>query len=278
MSLREGLEDKYVTVAGRNIRYIEKGTGHPIICIHSTGISLSADQWLVSIDALSTVAHVYALDMPGWGLSDYAEEYSFPVWTETIKGFCDALGLEQVDVAGQALGAWFVSLFASKYPERVRRAILISLTGFGPPPSGVASGARFELPTREQLRDALWREWTDYLPITDEVLDIQENRMQRPGRLEEFMKVRAYINDLSVREQFSPRHLLPNMPMPILLAWGDNSPVTRVEHSFEAFQLAPNPRLLVTLGGDHNPMGFSAREFEAAAITFLTATETKPIK
>ena len=279
MSLRADLEDKYVEVDGRSIRYIEKGSGRPLVCIHSTGISLSADQWLVSIDALSASAHVYALDMPGWGLSDYAGEgYSFPVWTNTIRGFCDALGLEQVDVAGQALGAWFATLFASEHPELVRRVILVSLAGLSPPPRGVAGGAQFHLPDREQLRHALWMEWTRFVPITDTVLDEQERRMQRPGRVEQFTAIRAYLNDPAVREEFSPRHRLPTMEMPVLIAWGDDSPALKVEYGFEAFNLAPNPRLLVTYGGDHNPMGFNAREFEAAAIAFLTAEEVKPVK
>ena len=279
MSLRAGLEDKYVTVNGRSIRYIEKGSGRPLVCIHSTGISLSADQWLVSIDALSVSSHVYALDMPGWGLSDYpGQGYSFPMWTSTIKGFCDALGLEQVDVAGQALGAWFATLFASEYPGLVRRVILVSLAGLGPPPRGVASGAQFQLPDREQLRHALWMEWTGFVPITGAILDEQERRMQRPGRVEQFTAIRSYLNDPAVREEFSPRRRLPAMQMPVLVAWGDDSPSLRVDQAFEAFNLLPNPRLLVTYGGDHNPMGFNAPEFQAAATAFLTAEEIKPVK
>jgi hypothetical protein len=35
--------------------------------------------------------------------------------------------------------------------------------------------------------------------------------------------------------------------------------------------------LLITFGGDHSAMGFTAKEFEAAATTFLTAEEIKPV-
>jgi pimeloyl-ACP methyl ester carboxylesterase len=79
---------------------------------------VSGDQWLVNIDALSTVAHVYCPDQPGWGLSSLPPDgYSFDMFVATIKGFCDALGLEQVDIAaraGAARGALRIILTARR--------------------------------------------------------------------------------------------------------------------------------------------------------------------
>jgi pimeloyl-ACP methyl ester carboxylesterase len=276
MSLRSDLPDKYVQVNDLHIRYIEKGSGRPLICIHGLDISLCAEQYLVNIDALSEVAHVYALDMPGWGLSDYpAHGYSFPFWVETIKGFCEALNLEEVDIMGQSLGGWFAALFAYYYPERVRRVILIGNAGMNPAPQGMSGDD--PLPDLERLRDTLHDEWFEFYPITKEILEEQLRRMQRPDLREQYLLIHQYVFDPDVRQEFSLRQCLPVMHQPLLVAWGDNPRGIRLLHALETFQLAPNGRLLVTFGGDHSAMGYTAREFEHAVRTFLTADEIKPV-
>ena len=277
MALRSDLEDKYVTANGYSIRYIEKGSGRPLVCIHGLGAALSGDQWLVNIDALSTVAHVHCPDMPGWGLSDLPDSgYSFPMLVETVRGFCDALGLEEVDVAGQSLGGWIAALYAYYHPERVRRVILIGNAGLNPAPAGIAQP--FQLMNRDQLRNTLDREWTTFVPITEDQIDELERRMNRPGRLAAYEALRAAVLDEGAREAYSLRDKLPGMQHPVLVCWGDDAPGIRLQYGLEAFNLAPNGRLVVTYGGDHSAMGFNAREVESQAIAFLTDPEVKPAK
>ena len=276
MSLRADLPDQYVNVNGMNVRYIEKGSGHPLVCFHGLGVGLSADQFLVNVDAFSKFAHVYAFDMPPWGLSDYSPNgYSFPFWAETARGFCDALNLDQVDVVGQSVGGWFAALYASEYPDRVRRVILVGAAGLNPAPPRAAGEVR--LPDRDQLRASLYSEWREFHPITDEMVDEQVRRMERPGRAEQYGLAQQVIFDTPTREKYSLRQRLPSMQHPLLAAWGDNPRAIRLQYGIEAARLAPNGRLLITFGGDHSAMGFTAKEFEAAATTFLTAEEIKPV-
>lgn len=277
MALRGDLEDKYAQANGYRIRYIDKGSGPPLVCLHGLGAALSGDQWLVTIDALSSVAHVYCPDMPGYGLSDLPPDgYSFDMFVETVKGFCDALGLDQVDVTGQSMGGWTAALYAYYHPERVRRVILIGNAGLNPPLPG--AGRPFELMDRAQLRNSLNREWTNFVSITETQIDELERRMQRPGRHEAYRALAAVIQDDANRQKYSLRDKLPLMQQPILVVWGDNAPGIGLQYGIEAFQLAPNGHLVVTLGGDHNAMAFTPREFESQAIAFLTEPEVKPAK
>src|SRR2546423_1662195 len=111
MALDPKIEDKYVTANGLKIRYIEKGEGRPLLCFHGLSAALSGDQWLPLMDALSGTARVIGIDMPGWGLSDLpADGYSFPMFTATANAFCDALGLDELDVLGQSMGGWWAGL------------------------------------------------------------------------------------------------------------------------------------------------------------------------
>jgi pimeloyl-ACP methyl ester carboxylesterase len=277
MSLDPRIDDKYVKTNGYRVRYIEKGEGQPLLMFHGLGAALSADQWLVIIDSLSTVSHVYALDMPGWGLSDLpAIGYSFDMFTETIHGFVEALGLQSVDVFGQSMGGWWAGLYAYYHPERVRRAILVGAAGLNPVSGGML--APFELMNREQIRNSMLREWGGFLRVEEDHLDELERRMNLPGRREAYEGARATIFNPEERQKYSLRDKLPKMEMPILMAWGDNGGgVVTLQHGLEAFQLAPNARLVITYGGDHNAAGFTKPAFQPQAIQFLTDPEVKPV-
>ena len=278
MSLRPDLEDKYVTTAnGYRLRYIEKGSGHPLLCVHGLGITMAADQWINNIDALSRVAHVYSVDLPGWGYSDLpAEGYSFDMWSETLKGFCNALGLSEVDVVGQSLGGWISCHFAYAHPELVRRLVLCVNAGLNPAPRGVMG--EFKMPDREAVRNTHSNLWRGDVQVTDELVEELYRRLQRPGREAAFRAIREFIGNPAVREEFSPRKLLPQMNMPILMLWGDNALPILLQYGLEQYQLAPNARLAVVFNGGENPQGHAPREFEAAAVAFLAAAEIESIK
>ena len=276
MALRNDLQDKYVKANGYDVRYIEKGNGRPLVCLHGLGASSSGDQWLVNIDALSEVAHVYALDLPGWGLSSLpAEGYSFEMLVETVEGFCAALGLQEVDITGQSLGGWIAALHAYYHPERVRRVILVGNAGLNPMPNFI--NRNFELMNREQLRNSLVREWTTFVPITDAQVDEQEQRMNRPGRQAAYRSLVEAVHDPDARIKYSLRDKLPSMQQPVLVVWGDDAPGIALQYGLEAFDLAPNGRLAIIFNGNHSPMGFAPREFEAQAKAFLTQDEVKGV-
>ena len=190
MTLRYDLVDKYVTVKGLKIRYLEAGKGRPLVLVHALAVQNSADQWLSNFDELSKVAHVYAWDTPGWGHSDFAPDakYSFPFWIEHLRGFCDALGLKEIDIMGQSLGAWISGVFAHANQDLVRRAVLLAMPGLNP--QAPMTSATFRMPSRESLRQTYPTE-----AYADAVYDLAH----RPGREEHFKKVLDYINEPEVR-------------------------------------------------------------------------------
>jgi pimeloyl-ACP methyl ester carboxylesterase len=276
MALRPDLEDRYVSANGYNIRYIEKGEGHPLLCLHGLNPQVSADQWIVNIDALSEVARVIAIDLPGWGLSSLPPEgISFEGFVETIRAFCDALGLDVVDTCGQSMGGWLAALYAATYPERVRRVVLVGNAGLNPSPPGVSQV--FNVPDRDTISTVLTREWSGNVELTPYLLDEQERRMNLPGRKQSYEALLHAVHDPDLRKQYSLRERLPSMQQPILVVWGDDATGIPLVYGLEAFQLAPNARLAVIHGGNHSPMGVTPREFEMQAVRFLTEPEVKAV-
>lgn len=265
MTLRFDLVDRYVTVDGRKLRYLEAGQGRPLLLVHALSVQNSADQWLTSFDELSKVTHVYAIDLPGWGLSDPLPEPSFPLWVEALKGFVDALDLGVIDVMGQSLGGWISGLFVHKYPQRVRRYVWLAQAGMNP--DAPQSSASFRLPTREAL---------ERLYATPAMGNaIYDQMTSRPDREALFKRTLDYINDDKVRSEFSMRSRLPEMKMPILIGQGDANRAIPVEYALEAFRLAPLGRLTVAMGGSA-PGGYNSPELVAVAIKFLTMEEITP--
>jgi pimeloyl-ACP methyl ester carboxylesterase len=256
------LTDQFVSVNGVNVRYLEAGEGRPLLLVHALSVQNAADQWESNFEALSKVAHVYALDTPGWGHSDFAPDgkYTFPFWIETLNAFCEELKLEQVDIMAQSLGAWISALFAHAHPERVRRAVLLAMPGLNP--QAPLTSDRFRLPTLEALQKSY---------PTEASAEIAYQHAHRPGREETFRSILDYINDPAVREEeWGLRRRLPEMTMPILFGQGDLNRAIPVQYACEAFQLAPMGRLVVIPGGGA-PGGYNTPELVGAGISFLNA-------
>lgn len=87
--------------------------------------------WFPEILALSAQFRVYAVDVIGE--AGNSEEYrpdlassAFSLW---MKDVLDVLCLEKAVLVGNSLGGWMSLKFATAYPERVSRLILIASAG-----------------------------------------------------------------------------------------------------------------------------------------------------
>jgi pimeloyl-ACP methyl ester carboxylesterase len=258
------LENKFVTVDGRKVRYVEGGDGPPLVILHSLAVHGSLNQWRPYFDDIGAVRHFYAIDMVGWGLSDMpADNYSFPMWFETLKGFVDAVGLEKTDILAMSLGSWISALFAHKYPERVDRLALLESPGLNPA-LAAQNTTGFKLPGIEVLRNA----YGDDAELTYE-------EMNQPGREEAYGNLLKYVGDPAVREEWSLRPRLPDMKMPIFLSNLDNNRAIPAKYTYEAFTLAENARLYIHPGGPEFGNNYTGLP---AALQFLTAKEVPPAK
>lgn len=252
--------DKYVTINGMQVRYLEHGEGPPLILIHGLSVHEPADQWRAYLDDLGAVRHCYAIDLPGWGLSEMPlDGYSFRMWVDVVAGFADALGLDQVDLMAYSFGSWISGLFAAENPGRVRRFASLHNPGLNKIVSQFHPADDVHLPPLDRLRR---------IYESDEVAEKVFSEMNREGRAEAHAALLRVISDPANREEWSLRHHLAGMTMPILAADRDTG---FVEGTVEVARLAPNVQLLITPSQDPFP------ELVAAGKAFLTAPEIHPI-
>jgi pimeloyl-ACP methyl ester carboxylesterase len=124
---QEGYE-KYITLNGARIRYAVFGAGPVVILLHGLGGFL--ETWGLNIVPLSNHFKVYALDLPGHGLSDKLDGCYIPdCATGFLVNIMHILGIERATLIGHSLGGAIGINTAASFPDKVDRLILVSSAG-----------------------------------------------------------------------------------------------------------------------------------------------------
>src|SRR6202011_3119692 len=103
MNVAVRTHDRFVTDDGRNIRYLEEGSGVPAILLHGSSLGSSADVFRRNLHALGPHGiRAIAVDLPGFGKSEAADGSGAPARKDFVLRFMDALGLERAALIGHS--------------------------------------------------------------------------------------------------------------------------------------------------------------------------------
>jgi pimeloyl-ACP methyl ester carboxylesterase len=120
-----GIKSQSINIDGLNIHYYTAGKGEPLIIVHGGGEGASA--WMNNINILSRKYTVYIPDMPGFGLSQAIEgAYYIPEMVDIVDKFALSMGLNRFYLMGHSLGGGISLHYALKYPEKIRKLVLVS--------------------------------------------------------------------------------------------------------------------------------------------------------
>jgi proline iminopeptidase len=117
----------YVTVNGARLWYESEGSGEPLILI-SGGPGISHDYFHPYFSALRDSYRVIYFDAFGRGKSDRAKdrrEYTLARDVEDVDGLRKALGLGKINLLGHSYGGVVAQSYAVRFPDSLRRLILI---------------------------------------------------------------------------------------------------------------------------------------------------------
>jgi pimeloyl-ACP methyl ester carboxylesterase len=101
------------------------------------GLQTSSYSWRYVLDLLGEHHHVFALDLPGSGLTDHPADFDYS--PEHIADFLDAFratlakadpALARWDVVGNSLGGAYSASYASRHGARIGRLVIIHAPGF----------------------------------------------------------------------------------------------------------------------------------------------------
>ena len=282
-SLPSGIEERWLPIAGGRMRYLQAGSGPPLILVHGLmGYSFS---WRFTLPALAPYATCYAIDNLGAGLSTAPEgmDCSVRATAERVLEFADAAGIGDFDLLGTSHGGGVAimtaALLAERHDSRLKRLILVApVNPWSPHGKRLAPflvtplGSFIFRHTIERRRplDYLWlrRLFGDGAKIPPDSL----NGYRVPVLKNNVFRHAAQILENWTADLGELERALPTIrEYPTLLVWGTRD---RAVHFQSAEPLRHNfrdARLVAFAGVGHLPYEEAVPEFNSALIEFLTA-------
>jgi len=109
----------------------------PLILLH--GSSSNSAMWIGDISEYSSYYRVYAVDLPGepGKSADTRPDLTTLAYSDWMKDVLSKLGIEKASFVGISLGGWLTLKFASAYPDKICKLVLLCPAGIGPQKASV---------------------------------------------------------------------------------------------------------------------------------------------
>ena len=243
-------ENHYFYSNGTRIRYIEQGTGEPIIAIH--GFTGRSDLFLERFSYLTENYRVIAFDQRGHGLSDKPHSvsgYGRNMGYDIIN-LMDHLNIPKAHIFGYSLGVDPIPMVITEYESRFISAV------FG------GGGARWE-----------WGEDLDrlYQERYEELMNMTPEEQKARGAEDQDLIALANLR-LAQKQMVVPKQSLANLTIPVLAIVGSEDPALEEVRNFK--DTFPFVELIVIEDATHS----SARlrpEFRQGIEEFLSRNRQK---
>jgi pimeloyl-ACP methyl ester carboxylesterase len=262
------ISEKRVVLSHGQTRYLEAGSGPPVLLLHGVGFTAGGDAWEPVLERLGGRVRTIAPDFVGWGLGDRLDlEYSFAYLVDFVRELQDALGLERTHVVGHSMGGWVATLLAYESPNRVDRLVLAASGGTAI--RTLPSMTEFTPPTREMIRAGLVAAGAAGGDL-EAALERDWAKTQVPGALDAYRKILRHMNDPRTRERYNTRRRLPHISAPTLIVWGANDEVNAPEMGQVLYDGIAGSRLEVLDGVGHGLPHECPDGLAALLLEFLT--------
>ena len=272
-------EDQYVDVGGINTRFWTAGdAGRNLILIH--GAFSSVEFWLSNIPALAENHRVYALDMPGFGLTDKIPFYTFPQGAQFIDDFMKTQNIDRASLIGHSMGGGLSLHYIYRYPDKVERLVLADCLGLGRKVHIIFKmlatpliGELISRPSRNGSKRTLTTAVYDRSVVTDEMIDLSYQYSKIPGTQKAFLSmIRKGMSAFGIPSKFirSFTDKLHTITVPTLIIWGEQDPILPLEHAYIALTQIPGSRLEVFERCGHLPHIEHPEKFNSTVTEFLT--------
>jgi pimeloyl-ACP methyl ester carboxylesterase len=262
----------FANSASATIHYSVTGSGSETLLL-IMGLGGHASEWGEPfLSALSAKYRVVCMDNRGIGAStSQVEAWTMQDMARDAIAVLDALGEQQVHVAGTSMGGMVAQTLAVEQPERVKRLVLMS-TSFGgresTPPAPEAAAVLLpakNVPTTELQRRALLvlsaPGFGDAQPALITELSELRGRVPTRGRVFKAQFGAIVAHDCSQRVR--------TLPMPTLVVHGQDDLLIPVTNGEQLAARIPGARLVLLDPCGHFPHIERPAETSAAILEFL---------
>ena len=248
-----------------------------MVLVHGLGSCLAV--WGKNIHPLAETHTVYALDLPGHGKSDKPKSFGYDAVSgaHSLNRFMDTLGISSATLMGNSAGGLMTATSALTYPQRLDKLVLVDTAGLG--------------------RQMAWFLRLASIPLVGELLHITGVR-STDGRIKSLFYEPRPANDNLVNEVMESRNTtevktvvlkglrsgatlwglrksmmvlqeLKNLPMPLLIIWGQEDRIMPVSHAYQAQEVLPNGTVHVIPRCGHWPQMERPDLFNPLVLSFL---------
>jgi pimeloyl-ACP methyl ester carboxylesterase len=269
----------FVNAGSHRVCYVEGGHKHLPKAILVHGWIASHQLYRRVWKELGEIFHFYAVDLPGFGDSDKPSPteaaYDPPFYAESLRAFVDAIGLDEpFHLIAQSMGGMAATEKAIRFPERIKRLVLIDSAGIEVPPPVL--GRLLLAPvigkplfmalggTRKALTDFLKNDVYFVQEVFEEATVDDMIRVQSlPGGKEAAYATLNRMVSARAYRTFTPR--FGEVKVPTSLIWGEKDKLFPLERCGRAIEAKiPGAQLFVVPGAGHEPPVERPAEFIAA--------------
>jgi len=260
------IADKWATVFGAKIHYLEAGSGPVVILLH--GLGGSTANWAPTIGPLAQKYRVIVPDQIGFGKSDKPMlNYRVATLVDFLDGFYKQVGVQKATLVGNSLGGFTAAAFAIAHPEKVDKLVLVDAAGFavtGAMDPKVLNGLNPS--TRQQVKDLLGLVFYNTAVFGSDMA------------VEGFLASRVTAGDQYTIQRFieSIAHgedvldgKLGAIKSPTLMIWGREDGLTVLAMGERFKKEIAGSQLLIIEKCGHVPQLEKAAEFNAGLMKFL---------
>lgn len=256
-----------ITLSCGRVSYLEtSGQGTPVLFVH--GFTGMKENWLSLMVAMRGMMPLYAPDLPGWAESERRQDeiYGYRQQADWLAEFIDRVVQQPVDIVGHSMGGGITAVLAARYPEKVRRVVLMSAAGvryednaFG---QAVLDGenpfAVSDMPSLRRYLSLVFEHppwisstlghWLIQKRLTDS--EFESSVLDSIGRSD---------------DSFLPQTCAEQIRSPCLLLWCKNDRVIDASAATIYAQRIPSTHIVLLEGASHMPM----LEYNAATCAAL---------
>ena len=262
-------------VSGEGMHFLHAGTGPPLLLIH--GLFGGSFCWRFNIESLAFRNSVFAIDLPGLGLSDVPRgaNCSMHEQARRLVQFLERNDLRKVNVVGSSWGGAVTTILASM-TERVSALVLAApvnpwsrqgeerirffrgLTGGLILRCGLRFSGRFHAPAVSAM-------YGDVSKIQPGTTEGYSKLVYRPGRARALHNIlRNWETDVR-----SLTGVIAKVKQPVILVWGDQDRAVEPASALQLQEALPQAELAVIPGAGHLPSEEVPEVFNRLVLDFF---------
>lgn len=264
------VQDKYATVFGAKIHYLEAGSGPVVILVH--GLGGDASNWAPTIGPLAQKYRVIVPDQIGFGKSDKPLiNYRVGTLVDFLAGLYKELKIERASLVGNSLGGWTVAAFALAHPEKVDRLVLVDAAGFaltGDLDPKVLDGLNPS--TRAAVKEMMPLVFHNtQMFASDAAVDAFYTRRVSAG---DGYTIQRFIDSISKGQDVLDKKL-GAVKQPTLIIWGREDGLTPLTMGERFKKEISGSQLFIIEKCGHVPQLENPKEFNTALMKFLSGAD-----